>query len=373
VKRMLRWWTRSIVIGAVLLRTMPCAAQTGGTGSTPPAPPAAPDDTPAVKIGGTLFTDYTVIAAPAAKDADANTIVPNAFNVGRTYINVTGRISHLVSFRITPDVFRESGAGSSLSGSYSFRLKYAYAQFNLGQSSGTASGTWVRLGLQQTPWVDFIEPIYRYRFQGMTFEDREGFSSSSDAGLGFHTNLPDDRGDVEAGIYNGETYARPEVNDQKALMVRGTLRPLTGVPALRGLRLSAFYDKDAYVRNADRIRAIVAVTFEHKHLNAAFDHLAARDRTSSSVRAIEARGYSVWATPRAAHGWEGLIRFDHLQPDAVAPATRNRTLGGIAYWFPHQGAVGAALLLDAEVLRFRSFVVNPPTQRRFALHALVNF
>jgi hypothetical protein len=370
---MLRWLMQGVVLAGVLLATVPCAAQGGGAAPPPAAPAAAPDDTPAVKIGGTLFADYTVIAAPGGKDADGNTIVPNAFNVGRAYINVTGRISHLVSFRITPDIFRESGVGSSLNGSYTFRLKYAYAQFNPGQSSPSASGTWIRLGLQQTPWVDFIEPIYRYRFQGMTFEDREGFSSSSDAGLGFHTNLPGDRGDVEAGIYNGETYAHPEVNDQKALMVRGTLRPLTGMPALRGLRVSAFYDKDAYVRNADRIRAIVAVTFEHKHLNAAFDHLAARDRTSSTARAIEARGYSLWATPRVAGGWEGLIRFDHLQPDAVAPARRNRSLGGVAYWFPHQGAVAAALLLDAEVLRFSSFVVNQPTQRRLALHALVTF
>ena len=242
-----------------------------------------------------------------------------------------GGFSHLVSFRITPDIFRESGAGSSLNGSYIFRLKYAYAQFTLGPSSTAPGGTWVRLGLQQTPWVDFIEPIYRYRFQGMTFEDREGFSSSSDAGIGFHTDLPGDRGDLEAGIYNGETYARPEVNDQKALMIRGTFRPFVSHAAVHGLRASGFYDKDAYVRNADRTRAIVALTFEHKHLNAAFDHLWATDQPSRTTGAVKARGYTMWATPRAGNGWEGLIRFDHLQPDRDAPGTRVRTLGGVAY------------------------------------------
>ena len=81
----------------------------------------------------------------------------------------------------------------------------------------------------------------------------------------------------------------------------------------------------------------------------------------------------MWATPRAGNGWEGLIRFDHLQPDRDAPGTRVRTLGGVAYWFPHQGTVATALLLDADVLRFKDFVVTQPTQRRFALHALVNF
>ena len=207
----------------------------------------------------------------------------------------------------------------------------------------------------------------------MTFEDREGFSSSSDAGVGFHTNLPGDRGDVEAGIYNGETYARPEVNDQKALMVRGTFRPFVTHAVLHGLRASGFYDKDAYVHDADRTRGIVALTFEHKHLNAAFDHLWATDQPLRTTPAVHGRGYTIWATPRASNGWEGLIRFDHLQSTGDAPGTRNRALGGIAYWFPHQGTVAAALLLDAEVLRSSNFATNPPTQRRFALHALVNF
>ena len=362
-------WTQTALVAA-LLTPVPCSAQVAA--GSPSGQPAA-DDTPAVKVGGTLFADYTVVQAPEITDADGNTVVANAFNVGRAYINVTGRISHLISFRITPDIFREAGAGSSLNGSYTFRLKYGYAQFNLGQSSAAPNGTWVRLGLQQTPWVDFIEPIYRYRFQGMTFEDREGFSSSSDAGVGFHTNLPNDRGDLEAGIYNGETYARPEVNDQKALMVRGTFRPFVTHAVLHGLRASGFYDKDAYVHDADRTRGIVALTFEHKHLNAAFDHLWATDQPLRTTPADHARGYTVWATPRASNGWEGLIRFDHLQSAGDAPGTRNRTLGGIAYWFPHQGTVAAALLLDAEVLRSSNFAINPPTQRRFALHALVNF
>src|SRR3954470_94817 len=105
---------------------LPCAVQvTPAAGFTPP------DDTPSVKVGATLFADYTVVDNPKIKDADGNEVTANAFNVGRAYINVTGNISHLVAFRITPDITRETGVGSSLNGSYTFRLKYAYAQFNL--------------------------------------------------------------------------------------------------------------------------------------------------------------------------------------------------------------------------------------------------
>jgi hypothetical protein len=357
---------RAAALAVVFGAAIPCAAQV-----TPAAGYTPPDDTPMVKVGGTIFADYTTLQEPKVKDADGNDVTSNAFNIGRAYINITGNVSHLVSFRITPDITRESGTGSSLNGSYTYRLKYAYAQFNLDEWVG--KGSWTRLGMQQTPWVDFMETIYRYRFQGTIFEDREGFLASSDVGATFHYNLPGNYGDVHAGVYNGETYSKPEANDQKGFMVRGTFRPLRMHPVLRGLRVTGFYDHDAYMKNAERRRAIGAVTFEHKYLNASYNYLAARDQTSATKGVVEARGYSVWATPRATNGWEGLLRYDHLEPNTDIPGKRNRSLGGVAYWFPHQGTVSTALLLDVEQVNFEEFVVPQPTQRRIALHALVNF
>jgi hypothetical protein len=367
--RRLHAFARVGFLAAFLSPASPSEAQV-----TPAASRTASDDTPSVKVGATLFADYTVQQKPKVTDADGNDVTSNAFNVGRAYINVTGNISRLVAFRITPDIVRESGAGSSLTGSYTFRLKYAYAQFNLDDWVNPGrTGTWVRFGMQQTPWVDFMETVYRYRFQGTIFEDREGFLSSSDVGAAVHTNLPGNYGDVQAGIYNGETYSRPEANDQKGFMIRGTVRPVPMRPVLGGLRLTGFYDKDAYVRDADRTRGIVALTFEHKYLNAAFDYLVARDQASGTTTPIDARGYSIWATPRATNGWEGLIRYDHLTPNDDVSGTRTRTVGGLAYWFPHQGTVSTALLFDVEEVRADNFDVNPPSQRRFAVHALVNF
>jgi hypothetical protein len=338
---------------------------------TPAAGYTPPDDTPSVKVGVTLFTDYTVQQTPKILDADGNAVTFNQFNMGRTYINVTGNISHLIAFRITPDITRENGTGSSLNGSYTFRLKFAYAQFNL--DDWTKSRSWVRLGMQQTPWIDFMENVYRYRFQGTVFEEREGFLLSSDAGASFSYTLPGNYGDVQTGFYNGEHFVRTELNDQKAFETRATFRPLRMHPVLRGLRLTGFYDRDAYVKHADRLRAIGAVTFEHPHLNAAFDYFAARDQTSVAKDAVDARGYSVWATPRAANGWEGLVRYDHLKPNTNIGGTKARTLTGVAYWFPHQGTVSTALLADVETVTYRNFAVPRPTERRIGVHALVNF
>src|SRR5258707_14659495 len=90
-----------------------CALMTVASSASAQVTPAAgytpPDDTPSVKVGVTLYTDFTYQQNPQAVDSDLNTINPSSFNVSRSYINITGNLNHIVSFRITPDVTRESG------------------------------------------------------------------------------------------------------------------------------------------------------------------------------------------------------------------------------------------------------------------------
>jgi hypothetical protein len=362
------WRSHAAGLAVVLtfLAAPPARAQvTAAAGYTPP------DDTPSIKVGATIFADYTLQSAPEVVDADGNSVKSNSFDVKRAYINVTGNISHVLAFRITPDIVRESTVGSALNGSLTFRLKYAYAQVNL--DDWMPKGTWVRLGIQQTPWVDFEETIYRYRFQGPIFMDREGYLSSSDAGVSFRSAFRRNYGDVQAGVYNGETYSRPEANDQKAFMIRGTLRPLPVSRYLRGLRLTGFYDHDAYVKDAERRRGLVAVSYEHKYVNAMWQYTDQRDQRSATGVPVDGKGWSAWVTPKTTKGFEGLLRFDHLEPDDSLDARRNRTIAGVAYWLPHQGTVASAFLLDYEQVENKNFDPGLPRQQRVALHALVNF
>ena len=122
-------------------------------------------------------------------------------------------------------------------------------------------GSWVRLGIQQTPLLDYEEGIYRYRFQGTTFTEREGYYNSADAGASFHYNFAKNFGDIHVGVYNGEGYARTDPNDQKAIEIRGTVRPFaTSTPVLRGLRITGFYFGDNYIKNSERTRGVFQVT-----------------------------------------------------------------------------------------------------------------
>lgn len=355
------------------------AAGTAGAQVTPAAAYTPPDDTPSIKIGAVIFADYTYQQKPEAKDADGNTIQPNSFNVTRSYINVAGNLSHIVAFRITPDVTRESGTGSSLNGSLTFRLKYAYAQVNL--DDWLPKGTWVRFGIQQTPFIDSIESIYRYRFQGSAFPEREGYMSSADAGMSFRTAFPGNYGDVHVGVYNGEGYSKAESNNQKAIEVRVGIRPLPRHPILRGWRVQGFYTADHVVRNASRNRAILDTTFEHKYANVGFDYLDTKDQASAIAPkdvAITGRGWSAWATPKIPNpsngsSWEALLRYDRMKPDTSAGGIDKRTIAGVAYWFPKTGTVSSALLFDVENVTFSGFVPAKATQQKVFLHALVSF
>ena len=368
--------TLKTALAAALISIAPALA---AAQVTPAAGYTPPDDTPSVRVGATIFTDYTFTQSPEITDADGNTVRANAFNVGRAYININGNVSHIVAFRITPDISRETGTGSSLNGSLVFRVKYAFLQTNL--DDWMWRGSWARLGIQQTPVVDFEEGIYRYRFQGTVFVEREGYLTSSDAGVSFHTNLPQNYGEIHAGFYNGEGYSRAEVNNEKAFQIRGTVRPLPMGAIARGLRITGFWDADNYIKNGPKRRAMLTTTFEHPHLNAGFDYLDASDKTTSNPTVVnpklDARGYSFWATPRSTQGFEGLFRFDHVTPNrgTAAEVHRNRTIAGGAYWFPHQGAVSAAVLLDFEQVKARTTTGTPsiPTQKRIAVHGLINF
>lgn len=269
------------------------------------------------KVGATIFADYT------------QTSETSSFNVSRAYVNVTGSLNKRLSFRVTPDIYRETSGGSQ-----QFRLKYAYAQLNLDE--WLTKGSFVRAGMQQTPYLDHAEAVYRYRWQGTGFAEREGYLSSADTGVSMRYVFPNDRGDVHGGIYNGEGYGKAETNEEKAFQIRATVRPV------KPLRVTLFAVSDRYGENAPRERLIGQVTFEHKRGNAGVEVLSTKDR------ALEGRGWSVFATPKLGKGWELLLRHDRNEPDDAVVRTRNIT--GLAYWVPNVQKMTAAVMVDRDSL-----------------------
>ena len=288
-----------------------------------------------IKVGGTLFGDYSYTE---------NGTRPSSFQLTRAYINVTGTVTPLLSFRITPDIARESANGSQ-----TFRLKYAYGQLALDQ--WTTKGSWLRAGMQQTPYIDYTEQVYRYRFQGPLFADREGFITSSDNGVSVRYAFPGEKGDVHIGYYNGEGYAKAETGDEKALQLRASVKPL------KGLRLTGFAVLDTTSEDKPRERYIASALYEHARGNAGIEYLAARD-------AADARGWSAWATPKLGRGFEALLRYDSLEPDTDKDGTKTRDIAGVAYWLRVPKGTTAAVLVDRD---------HTKSDTRYGVHVLVSF
>ncbi len=343
------------------------AAPAAATAQTAAAQTAAAPAPPPIRIGATIFADYSVIDSPKGTDGAGREITRNAFSVTRTYINVTGSVTSRLSFRITPDITRASD--SSLAGSQVFRLKYAYLNLSL------PHGTSMRMGMQQTPLIDGQESVYRYRFQGTSFVERDGGLASSDVGLTVRKTFGR-HADAHVGIYNGEGYSKPEVNGEKALMARVTLRPAPDHEVAKGLRLIGYIHRDEVLNGAPRNRAALSAMFEHARFNAGVDYIRRTDQASLTAARTTGQGWSVFVTPfldEKGRGVEGLFRLDHFTPNTAADASWRRLIAGAAYWFPRQGSASAALLANLEQVTYSNFTTARPTDRKIGLYALINF
>jgi hypothetical protein len=347
----------------------PVAASPQAT-PTPTATPTPAPVVPSIRVGVTIFADYTVNETPKITDANGDQVSLSGFNLTRSYINVTGNVTSRVSFRVTPDVVRNSDAGSGLNGSLMFRVKFAYAQLRAG------SDTLIRFGLQPTPLIDGQEGVYRYRFQGTSFAEREGGLQSADAGLTVLTPLPKGYGDVHVGLYNGESYSRAEVNNMKALMMRATFKPLPAHEVAKGLRLIGYYHIDSYAKDAPRTRAAASAMFEHTRFNAGVDYMRRVDQPTRTSAEVTGQGVSFFVTPffqEKGRGVEGFFRFDNFDPDVDLPGRRHRLITGLAYWFPRPGAATAAVLAHVEQVRMSGLTPMRTTERRFTLNVFINY
>lgn len=272
----------------------------------------------------------------------------NAFDITRGYINITGDLAKNIKFRLTPDLKRQSDG--SLGGSLVFRLKYGFVELD-----NLTPRSWLRVGMQQTPWLDFEESINRYRVQGTMFTEREGIiPGSADFGVGYLTQFPGSYGEIHAGVYNGEGYAHAEANEHKSFQGRLTVRPFPQGKVVSGFRLSGFFDFGRYAKGLPRRHGIVMGSFEHPKLVTTLQWFTATERPTPSTPADFVRGgYSTFAEVRqGTQGWAGFARFDRFDPDkSVVDNSTRRIITGVAYWM-QWSKVRLGFVFDDEDVRY---------------------
>ncbi|MDT8402025.1 MAG: hypothetical protein RQ743_10045 [Bacteroidales bacterium] len=163
----------------------------------------------------------------------------STFYLKRGYFTIRTKINDVFSVRYTQDITTDT-EGSDM-GNVEMRLKYLLLKVNL-INTDFLKDTYLEFGLVHRPWLDYEQKITGYRVQGKMYTDRYDLISSADFGVTYSGLLggeidqeyrdrvssyfPGRYGSFSFGIYNGGGYHALEVNNNKIIEGRLSIRPM---------------------------------------------------------------------------------------------------------------------------------------------------
>ncbi len=177
-----------------------------------------------------LYADWQI--SPTSGD--------NAFHLTRAYLGFKLQLSSWLSGRVTVDISQANdlatakGGESKLDGSFLARLKYGYLEAKL-----KAASLKVAAGMIHTPYIYWVEHIEGTRFLRKVMLEQEYGYPSADLGLAVFGNLRE-HVDYALGVYNGGGYHALELDREKDLIGRVSLRPLPASRWLAALQLTGY-------------------------------------------------------------------------------------------------------------------------------------
>ena len=299
--------------------------------------------TPSVTVSGVGYTQY----AYQLKDT-ANHV--NNFSVQRAYVNVLGKFAGGITTRVTMDV-TPAAAGNQF-----IRLKYAYFAY-----TPDASALTFKLGMIQTPWIDWEEALWDYRMQGTVALDRNGYLTSSDAGVGVDGKWNNDAVNAQVDIVNGEGYSGGIGDQRKDIQGRVSVRVMNTDDASRvgGLRLSGYFGIGRTTTGGIRDRYVGMASYRSTQFTLAGEYAATRDAAGNG-NLISVFGVYHFTGSKAA----AIARLDIVKPNRAALSTapgytNTRLIVGPSY----QLSPNVRLLADLDLLSFKNESSLTPAQQ----------
>jgi len=302
-----------------------------------------------LSIGALAYVDYSY------GQRNRNGTYFNEFALTRGYINIKKDITPWLRARITPDVF------SASDGSVGLRMTYLYADFLPPDLGDYFTDNAVRVGLGQTPWLDFEESINIYRMQGTMFQERNNIQTYSDLGVGvlgnFGGTLRKDQqedvgystpysgryGSYHIGVYNGSGYKTAEHNQKKNVEGRITIRPLPDlVPGLQltyaGIccsgNTSEFFQSSQTKRWMEHTGFI---SYQNRNLVLTAEYVFSKGEQAGTDD-FDGKGYSFFGDLRLPFydKVSAFARYDHWNPGTASPTPatqfrQNTVIGGVGY------------------------------------------
>ncbi len=321
------------------------------------------------KVQGLHYLSYE------AKDAAG--ITTNKFAVNRSYLTAQKTINDLISSRITLDAHQDS------TGDVKVRVKYAYAKFNLEDWGDVFTDTSFEFGIAHTPWLDFEQHINLYRMQGKMAVERAKLFNSADFGLTFNALLggeinedyqksvskayPGKYGSFAMGVYNGGGYHAEEVNENKVIQGRLTIRPLPySLPGMQASYFGLFGDcnlpAEANGTTPDWQVQTGMLSYEAAQFVVTGQYFQAMGNQSGSYTGIgystRTSGFSGFCELRPGDHWRVIGRVDQFDPNSNSNFENDTQLTyivGAGYDFGKQNT----LLLDYERLTFENDDLDP--------------
>jgi len=151
----------------------------------------------------------------------------HTFDVPRVHASVTGEFGPATG-RILLEAVRSASEGALMGvagDSLVVRLREAWAGYRYKHWFSAA------MGVVPTLTVPELEGTWRLRVIGPAPLEQSGMASPADVGLTGRFHFPKNYGYIAAGVYNGEGYARRELNRGKNVEIAASVHPVPNGPA----------------------------------------------------------------------------------------------------------------------------------------------
>lgn len=276
------------------------------------------------------------------------------FMLKRSYFTLKKNLSKTISVRYTQDLTVDTEGGDA--GNVETRLKYLYVKVQPEIKNRAFSGNWMEFGMVHRPWLDYEQKINSYRVQDNMAIERARLFNSADFGMVFGGNIgpkmdkkflsevngamPGKYFSYVIGLYNGGGYSGAEMNINKVVAARISVRPLADL--FPYLQLSGYANIGKGNTEAspefNQFLGFVAYTGKQLTFTTQFHHGIGDFRgryvfPNDPSHSLQNEGYSFFTEykiPKTSVSLWG--RYDHFEVETVTSETR-RYIGGLAYRF----------------------------------------
>ncbi len=291
---------------------------------------AAQPPAPQVAVTGVVYTQYQYTDAPV--------VAKSTFDMTRAYVNVLGRFANGISTRVTTDIIPSATTNQII------RLKYAFAAW-----TPTGSNLTYKLGMIQTPFVDYEETLWDYRMQGAIAVDRNGAMTSADIGVGIDGRWNNEQVNGQLAIVNGEGYSGGTGDFRKDVEARVSVRvkPTNDASRVGGMRITGYAGIGKFTgTGADRNRYLGQLSYRTQQFTLAGEYVSRKD---AAVTGSIISAFGVYHLTRSKVAV--IARVDLVDPNtSTANNRQTRIIAGASY----QLSPNVRLLADLDRLSFES-------------------